>query len=209
VDKGILYTIIELFKRPGHTIRDYIDGKRINHFKPVAFAFILSTIYLLLTYNSNARTYIDDFYAGWGDAARDAGNKSESIIFLWLKSHYTYSTIIFLPLLAAASFLAFNVFKYNFFQHFVLHAYLTGQRSILDIILFPVILCVPGETTEDVIEWLKLGVGIILTFWTYLQFFDEGSWIKVIKLTLLYYFILLIFFGIAFFLILSLEYLAT
>ncbi len=37
IDKGILYTTKELFIRPGLTIREYLHGKRVKHFKPFAY----------------------------------------------------------------------------------------------------------------------------------------------------------------------------
>jgi len=38
IDKGILYTTKELLLRPGKTISDYLNGKRVKHFKPFAFS---------------------------------------------------------------------------------------------------------------------------------------------------------------------------
>jgi hypothetical protein len=44
IDKGFFYTAKELFIRPSATVRNYLDGKRIKHFKPVAYAFLLGII---------------------------------------------------------------------------------------------------------------------------------------------------------------------
>ena len=44
-DKGIFFTIKELFSRPGHSIREYIEGKRVKHFKPISLVIVLATIY--------------------------------------------------------------------------------------------------------------------------------------------------------------------
>jgi ascorbate-specific PTS system EIIC-type component UlaA len=44
INKGILFTIRELFVRPGESIREFIKGKRKYHFKPVAFALVMSTV---------------------------------------------------------------------------------------------------------------------------------------------------------------------
>ena len=32
---GLFYTIKELFVRPGHTIREFLIGRRKGHFKPI------------------------------------------------------------------------------------------------------------------------------------------------------------------------------
>ena len=47
VDKGILFTLKELFTRPGKMINGYLQGKRVSHFKPVALVFILGTLVFL------------------------------------------------------------------------------------------------------------------------------------------------------------------
>lgn len=47
LDNGFLRTSTELFWRPGHMIRDYIEGHRKVYMKPLAMLFCLGTIYYL------------------------------------------------------------------------------------------------------------------------------------------------------------------
>lgn len=47
-DNGIFYTIAQLLTKPGYTIREIIDGKRVKHFKPLSFIVVLATVYGLL-----------------------------------------------------------------------------------------------------------------------------------------------------------------
>ena len=44
-DNGVLYTAKQLFTRPGNSIREYIDGKRVRHFKPISLVILLATVY--------------------------------------------------------------------------------------------------------------------------------------------------------------------
>ncbi len=48
VDKGIFFTIKGLSTRPAQTIRDYIDGKRINHFPPLTYVILMATLYVFI-----------------------------------------------------------------------------------------------------------------------------------------------------------------
>ena len=41
LDKGFFFTIKELFTRPGHTIREYIEGKRAKHFNYVSLIIMI------------------------------------------------------------------------------------------------------------------------------------------------------------------------
>lgn len=47
-DKGLFYSIKELIFRPGHTIRDYISGKRVCHFNPLVFLILVGSFATLL-----------------------------------------------------------------------------------------------------------------------------------------------------------------
>src|SRR6478736_1543240 len=50
VDKGMLFTIKELFTRPGNSIRQFLEGKRIKHFKPISLVIILAGAYGFLSH---------------------------------------------------------------------------------------------------------------------------------------------------------------
>lgn len=47
VDKGILYTLKTMVLRPGPTIRAYLAGKRVDHFRPLSLLFLLTGLYAL------------------------------------------------------------------------------------------------------------------------------------------------------------------
>ena len=44
-DNGIPYSIKQLFIRPGHSIREFIEGKRVRHFKPLSLVAVLGALY--------------------------------------------------------------------------------------------------------------------------------------------------------------------
>ena len=46
LNKGIFYTIKEMSIRPGKTIKEYIDGKRVNHFPPLTYLLILTSLFV-------------------------------------------------------------------------------------------------------------------------------------------------------------------
>lgn len=95
IDKGIIYTTKELLIRPGHSIREYINGKRIQHFKPFAYILILSTIYVLMTQFSDKTTFLEEIFRGMTDGMKDGENDTskESLHFFisllqWMKDNY-------------------------------------------------------------------------------------------------------------------------
>lgn len=48
LEGGILFTLKELLTRPGHSIREFLAGKRINHYRPLALLLILGAILLFI-----------------------------------------------------------------------------------------------------------------------------------------------------------------
>ena len=49
LEDGFLFTLKELFWRPGYMIRDYLQGKRKPYFKPFQLLFVLGALYFILT----------------------------------------------------------------------------------------------------------------------------------------------------------------
>lgn len=205
IDKGILYTTKELLLRPGHTIRGYLNGKRVKHFKPFAYILILSTIYALLTKLSHKTNFLGDIFLGLEAGARDADRYQPGIfedILLWMSGNYAYATLVILPLLSFSSYLCFFRQKYNFFQHLIINSFIAGQRTAVFLIFLPFTYFVTDQLTNDIIDNLKAVVGICLTFWTYYQFFNKMTPMKRVLATVATYLVTIIFSLVLIFLLL-------
>lgn len=190
VNKGLLFTIRELFVRPGISIHDYFEGKRKPFFKPLAYAFALSTLYYLISRIFGSATFIDDFTTGWANEAPVEGIEDQQKILLnWFGKNHAYSVLLLLPLFSLASYLAFRKFKFNFLEHVVLNAYITGQQAIFYMatsIFF-------GSIGESGIHEL---VGVLLsmayTTLVYWQFFSEAKRVGIIIRTTVTYLLYLV-----------------
>jgi hypothetical protein len=42
LDRGFLFNVVELFKRPGYAIKDYLDGKRKRFYHPLSLCLLYS-----------------------------------------------------------------------------------------------------------------------------------------------------------------------
>jgi hypothetical protein len=192
IDKGILFTTKELFQRPGQTIKEYLEGKRVKHFKPFAYIFILSTIYALLTKLSHKSTFLSDALEGFNNGL--TGGKSESDfgllgdLLLWMSNHYAYTTLLIIPIISFASYLCFSRTKYNYFQHLILNSFIAGQRTVVFLIILPFTYFITDKDINGTIDTIKAYLGICLTFWVYYQFFNSTKPFKRIFLTILTYF---------------------
>lgn len=196
LDKGFFYTTRELLLRPGKTIRDYLMGKRVKHFKPFAYVLVLSTIYALITELTDRSNFLTDFLEGFYNGTSDEAEKSDlgviGDIFLWMTSHYAYTSLLIIPLISLASFLCFYRQGYNYFQHLVLNSYLAGLRTVFYLLVLILTSFSENQSLIDTIDLLKVFLGIILTFWTYDRFFHTLSAWKKIGLTLLHYHLIIL-----------------
>jgi len=187
IDKGLFFTLKELSTRPGHSIREYLLGKRKNHFKPIAYLLILSTIYFLVTRFSVGGTFINDVIEGYVTGANGNEKSQRQIEILKLLSdNYAYTILFLLPVYSLASYLAFRRSEYNYFEHIVLNSYITGHQAIL----YSVAALLCGiVATEDVVMIPALILSVSFAIWTMLQFFNKRSRVKVFFLAILTYII--------------------
>ncbi len=207
VDRGIIFTIKELFTRPGHSIRAYLEGKRVNHYRAISFLLVTSTIYALVAYwlgeQTNLSEAIGGAISGITDKDKDQNLANSYFITLlkWLGAHPSYFALILFPFFSFASYIAFIKFGYNYFEHLILNAYLTGLQSIIYTFFIP-ITKIFGDTY--LVGSTQLFLGTMATFWMYSQFFKDTSlWVKILLTILSYilYFLLIsilmfVFFGI-------------
>jgi hypothetical protein len=179
-DSGILYTAKQLFTRPGHAIREFIEGRRVKYFKPLSFVVILATVYGLLYHNFHINAVYEITVSGTPDATDTVEKVNE-----WVATHFSWFTLLTLPFYAVSSFLAFKKQGYNFVEHLVLNAFLAGQRLILHLAAFPLIHLFNGTPGFTVAKSIVNLLDFILLGWGYVTFFNKIPKLTAILLTLL------------------------
>jgi len=103
LNRGLFYTIKELFIRPGHAIRDFIQGKRKEYFKPITYVLTLSTLYFLVSQISDNPTLIDDFFSGATDGVQGKNSIAKFPLVEWLSDNYAYTTLLLIPIFSFLS----------------------------------------------------------------------------------------------------------
>lgn len=181
-DNGIFYSIAQLFKRPGHTIREYLQGKRVKHFKPISMVVILATIYGLLIHFFDI-SLIKETLSLSSSYENFIKEKSKD----WIEHHYAWATLLTLPIYTLASFLIFRKLKYNYIEHLVLNSFAASQRLVIHIIAIPFQYYFFGKHALEEINWLLVVFDFILIYWTYAQFFNSLSKAKALALTFFSY----------------------
>ncbi len=184
-DKGILYSLKQLFTRPGHSIREFIEGKRVRHFKPLSLVVVLATLYGVLYHYFHINTF-----------SNQTDNSSIDYNFLneWFATHFSWVTVATIPLYTIGTFAVFKNQGYNFVEYFVLNTFKASQRLFVQILTIPFLIFF---NHTDHIQQFTFGVyiiGIVLIFWTNIQFFNKMSKTKAFFLSILSHIIFLICF---------------
>lgn len=175
-DKGITYTLKQLFLKPGYVIRDYINGKRVHHFRPISLCIVLATIYALLYHFLDIKLLQTE-------------NDDSINLFKTVIEHYYWFVFITIPLYTVSTFITFRPQQYNFWEYFIFEAFKVAQRLFIHILFLPVIYFInePQVTKYILILLMFLDIGLII--WTNLEFFSTSKRVKVFYLSFLSYII--------------------
>lgn len=177
VDGGILYTLKELFTRPGHTLREYIAGKRQQHFKPLLLVLILGSICALCQYLLTGKKEVADISEDISvNLSKTDASKYNDFkgffsylkeIFEWLGDHFAFTVLLMIPVAAFAFYLGFRKYRYNYPEWLVIMLFLTGQ-SLAVYVLFIFVNHFAGITNSlfYFISWGMITVSLI-------QFFND------------------------------------
>lgn len=194
-DQGIPYSVGQLFTRPGHSIREFIEGKRVRHFKPLSLVAVLAAFYGFLWhyFDINLFTNSQDLNIDWIKFNE------------WTCTHFAWVTIAEIPLFTLGTYICFKHQGYNFIEYFVLNTFKASQKLFLSILLFPLLYYFNGTSKISNVTNFIYFLDIILIFWTNIQFFNKMPKIRVFWLSVLSHIIFLIIFIIIGTLIISME----
>ncbi|MBL7857717.1 MAG: DUF3667 domain-containing protein [Cyclobacteriaceae bacterium] len=161
-DKGLFYSIKELFTRPGHSVREYIEGKRVNHL-PYFSLIIIVIIFFKMIEDITPFHYAD---------LTDQNKEMLDFVEQTIKRHAKLFYLGIIPLYALFSFLMFRKAKLNYSEHFVINTFRTSAFLLMNI-MFLVMASLLRNTTiilpiNRALTWIMLAYGT----WFYYQYFS-------------------------------------
>lgn len=137
-----------------------------------------------------SKTFLNDAITGWSEGMSDSKiETSELATFNWFAKNYAYTILMLLPLYSLASYLSFIEAGFNYLEHCVLNAYITGQQAIfysLSSILSLI------TVNDDFFGTIGLWISIFYTFFVFGQFFSKQSRVAVVLRSILTYALYLI-----------------
>ena len=184
INRGFLFTLIELFARPGTTIRDFLNGKRVNYFKPISYLLILSTFYFLIALLVDQETWMSDSIIGFYEGASSQTSKiAFPPLVTWFTQNYAYSSLLLIPVFSLASYLSFSKFGSNYLEHIVLNSYITGQQAIF----YAVLTSLNAIISSDTLEVVPIFISMFYCIYVFIKFFANGRASEIILRSILTY----------------------
>jgi hypothetical protein len=116
IDKGFFFTLRSLALRPGKMLEEYVDGKRVDHFRPFAFVIIMTTVCAVLINLMRTRmdtALVPGFFSKYPSA----------LIF------------ILIPVISLVTWLCFHDRRFNYWEHVLFNTYLGAFLNVFLLML--------------------------------------------------------------------------
>lgn len=186
-DNGIFYTIKQLLTRPGHTAREFINGKRIHHFKPMSLIVVLATLYGILFH-----FFINHASDVKLEATTDQIVTVYENLNRWYLNHFAYVSLMLTLIATVTSYYVFKKQGYNLVEHFILNAFYVSLVLVVTLLAFPVLYLLFSSEKANLNYYLMFiqQIYFILMCWCYMQFFNKIPKLKAFGFTVLTYFMI-------------------
>ncbi len=177
-NKGFFYSIKNIARNPGKTAKHFIAGDRVNHYKPILLAFVLTGISAFLSFKVIKSDVIMEQYMlqMYGQQKIPMSGMHDAMYIMT-----TYNTVIMLllvPLAALVTSLVFRKSEDNYYEHVIMNTYILIYYTILSIIIFFPILYLLKDNPTIFMAFTMLSTFLAFPFilvWFYKGYYTEKS----------------------------------
>ncbi len=193
-NKGLLYTLKNLVVNPGKTARQFIDGCRVNHYKPILLVFLLSGI----------STFISVKFLNFNEVLKKQYESQQmnaelaNEIVHFVTSYNSLIMLAMVPVFACFTKIGFFRWGHNYYEHIVINAYFLSFYIVLIMIfVYPIMYFVKDNPVlyGQMSQYFMLLVPILL-FWFFSGFYPERSKKSVFWSVLLTLIVTILGFGV-------------
>lgn len=164
LDKGFFRTALDLVKKPGEMIRDFLDGKRATYFRPL--------MYLIITGSFAGLIYLNVPYESM--LARD--EETMNLLHDLQKIQAKYMNIINIGLIPIFSFFVWLFYKRerNYVEIAMAHFFMMGQQNLFAVFALMYFVPLPLFVLFSLSALFGF-VSFLFTVWTYYSMFTSRS----------------------------------
>ena len=139
-NKGFFYSIKKIIKNPGKTAREFVDGNRVRHYKPLGLTFVLSGISAFITFkiigtNEIMTSFMNKFKL---NTMQSQEQLDQSMAFN--VDYNAFLLLALVPFFAISTYLSFKKWGNNYYEHVVMNAYiLSFYQLLLILLIYPIL----------------------------------------------------------------------
>ncbi|MCC2546736.1 DUF3667 domain-containing protein [Hymenobacter sp. BT175] len=192
VDRGLPYTLKQMLRRPGATLRNYLAGQRAPYFRPLSYLLLITGLITLCYVVLRLRPY------NVADPAVPPALRAVQERFLAFFSKYiNWFAVLLLPLSAGVLRLFLRRARYNYAEYITIACFVTGTFHFFALLALPFLYLLNGTRGG---QQLMMGV-LLVSFgyktWAYASLLEPfglstfGRYLRGLAATLSTYFITL------------------
>lgn len=174
LESGFLFTVKQLFIRPGKLVRTFISEDRSKATKPIIFLIFSATLFTIIFHYFHIKYEFFSLNQEIGSIDKFLEKKTISD---WINNHIGYTSLIIGFFIALWITLFFRKARYNIYEITVLLCYSIGQGLLITSLfaLFAV------AFKMNAIASIGVFAGYLYIFWSIGQFFGEKKFINYAK----------------------------
>lgn len=170
-NKGLFYSIKKILKNPGKTAREYINGNRVNHYKPILLVFLLSGISAFISYKvlgfAEITNQLNMEKYGNVELMKD--------IMSFLSNYNAIFMLLLVPFFAITTKLAFWKWEQNYYEHVVMNCYILSTYTLCSMmIIYPIMFFLKGQPNSFyTISQISFLLVIPVLIWFFKGFYPD------------------------------------
>jgi hypothetical protein len=152
IEKGLFYTILQLFKKRGRSALEYIDGQRIRYYNVFYLSLILLGLNILvvaLKHKLHPETAISS-----------SGQIGD--VFSFVTQYIKYLILTFIPLMAINTQLIFRKKKHNYAEHLIAAGFC--MAALLTLSLVTNIINIFTNYDYEIFDYISFFMGVFVFF---------------------------------------------
>jgi hypothetical protein len=166
VDRGFFFTAREMFVRPGVTLRNYLEGKRVNYSNPFFFVLLTAGFASLLFMTFDISLPVQSINL----------ERIERLNPLVAQKYFVLVGIFFVMMLSVSDKLLYRKSTLNAAELLVVNAFQAGQVLVITLMFFPLLLVqdrfLDADAVNSGVRTLLKGVIFVYLVWTRWQLFS-------------------------------------
>lgn len=171
-NKGFFYSLKKIIRNPGKTAREFVDGNRVNHYKPILLVFLLSSISAFVSFKLIGLLGI--MKASYAEKGINSTVLTDMLSFM--ATYSSFMMMLSIPIFACFTKFAFWKWGHNYYEHVIMNAFIQAFYSVITLTVLSPILYLVKDDVHLVMTITAASIPLILPFlliWFFKGFYPE------------------------------------